>query len=131
MAFSNIIARIESEIEADINAHIAEVGTTLSAALIDATPFLRGQARANWQASLDVKNSHFIEFPKGRSSGRDDAKSKCAAVCASFDIRQHGSLWIFNNAPYIGKLNRGESSKVAPGFIETAIEQTRQRIGHG
>jgi hypothetical protein len=89
------------------------------------TPFRSGQARANWQVTINAPSANFIELPESVKSGVynagdvADALDHGLSVIASFSSGQ--TLYIANNAPYIVRLNNGSSDQAPAGFVEAAI----------
>lgn len=92
----------------------------------DVTPYLSGQARANWQVTMNAPASNFIEL-------REAVRNQVYDVADVGDALDHGlstiqtfqsgdTLYITNNAPYIVNLNQGSSKQAPAGFVESAIQ---------
>lgn len=125
--FKTRMAARAKSVEDTVHKRVVDFGTTLVRRLFDDTPKLSGQATANWQATRTSANSYFVELPAARarpvvydSASVDRAKS--AALDTVTGAWVIGSkLIIFNNAPYIVRLNDGYSQKAPAGFVEAAI----------
>ena len=85
------------------------------------TPILTGKARAEWQTGLDT-------IPTNQQLGRTRPPTEVdwsaytdAAVAELQGYSSGQTIYIVNNAPYIGALNAGSSTQAAANFIEVAI----------
>lgn len=90
--------------------------------LINDTPKLTNQAAANWQVAIGSRPSEFKEGFTDLSA----AKAEARAVILSREAGQ--SVYITNNTPYIGELNRGSSRQAPANFIEKSMQRARTFI---
>lgn len=101
---------------------------------VDDTPVNTGRARSNWIVTLGKPWAGYNPpFAPGTMLGKGE-KANAGAVkvmgAAVVTARQEGtSVFITNNAPYIGLLNQGKSPQSPPGFIEAAIQNGMQMAG--
>lgn len=86
-----------------------------------ATPVDTGKARSNWRVSIGGPITSEIEtFGPGSTAS-------ASAIAAGFSIFARyvpgQDIYIRNNVPYIGALNRGHSKQAPPGYIEAAVDR--------
>lgn len=101
---------------------------------VDGTPVNTGKARSNWIVTLGRPwtgvNPPFapgVMLGRGETANANATKVMAAAVITA---RAPGtSVFITNNAPYIGELNQGKSPQSPPAFIEAAIQDGMQKAG--
>ena len=107
-----------SRLKFQFTAIMASVGSSIGAELVPATPVDTGYARANWRPSLNAPAVLPISFldPTGQAT-----VSKISAVSGRY--RLGDTIFITNNAPYIGALNAGHSPQADAGFVQEAIER--------
>ena len=110
---------------------IIAYGSTLQATLVANTPILTGQAKANWQAVIGQPGGGFIGLNGPTSDPKDLAHKlpqtvdfgsyaqQAQAVIKSYQIGD--VLYIYNNLPYIERLNEGYSGQAPAGFVESSI----------
>jgi hypothetical protein len=79
--------------------------------------YVGGHARRNWQVDIGKSNGDEIGGVDP-SGGR--ALSLGRTVIKTFK-RIGRSIFIFNNAPYIGRLNDGHSTQAPRMFVERAV----------
>lgn len=141
IGLQNIIKDVDLYVESQIVAMVGDLHQTL----VDATPIEDPPtnnivAKQHWQISVDsytkagstgeapytggveidmrFKNSsRFLKAP-GKGSGLD-----------GFSIRKSQNIVVFNDVPYMARLNRGWSKQASPGFIEACIDQVQSRWG--
>lgn len=107
---------------------IVSYASILHRELVNNTPILTGQARANWQVSLDgtaTGQPIGLGGPGGRLARRPPDSvpwgsyaADQQATIARFQFGQ--ALYIFNNLPYIESLNAGSSAQAPAGYVEAA-----------
>lgn len=108
---------------------IRQIGTEITAELIERTPVDTGWARANWipsvtvpvdfeQAVIESREDRVASTPASRST----QDSAIAQLASGYDFGD-GSIFISNNVPYITILNGGSSTQAPEGFVQIAIEQ--------
>lgn len=105
-----------------ISRTIEEIGTAVGEDVVEATPVLTGFAKGNWRPSLNAPAAFPVTVldPTGSST-----KAKIAAVASR--ARPGDTLFIVNNAAYIGALNAGSSPQAEPLFVENAIATGTER----
>lgn len=127
---------VSERVKGQVERKIAAYGVTLIKALVQNTPVLTGQARANWQASLSGSPGASLIGPGGyttdpRQLAHGPPASvpfgtyEEAAIATAQSYRAGQVLTIFSNLPYIEQLNSGYSRQAPAGFVETAIMQAR------
>lgn len=111
-----------STLQASIERGIVTYATTLHRELVETTPKLTGQAAGNWQMSLVGVGSGFL--PGDRlihPPQRLDYEGYAAAAEAEIQLFTLGdTISIYNNVPYISRLNEGYSPQAVTGFVEAA-----------
>ena len=105
-----------------ISKTIEEIGTAVGEDVVEATPVLTGFAKGNWRPSLNAPAAFPITVLDPTGSG---TKAKIAAVAAR--ARPGDTLFIVNNAAYIGALNAGSSPQADPLFVEGAVASGTER----
>lgn len=85
-------------------------------ALIETTPVDTGRAKGNWLVGINAPPTSYLAAGQGNPA-------------AGFSVIQAAGrsdvIYLVNNAPYIGALNRGRSPQAQAGFIEAAVERGR------
>lgn len=146
---------------------VRKTALAIDVAVTQATPVDTGRARANWQIGLGsaptgvvsvssgtrprVKGMNKKERKKSIRSWRS-ARDAAAGVAAQEALKnaqsvlaayKGGAIYIRNNLPYIGALNRGHSRQAPAGFVQraafaarAAVEQsvsglTSRKVSHG
>ena len=94
--------------------------------LIISTPVDIGTARSNWVISLGAENTDFIlAYAPGSHLGIAEKTNAFAAIIQGrheiAGALPGQTIFLCNNAPYIGILNDGHSKQAPPLFIESAI----------
>lgn len=120
---------ISRNMERDAARLMVSLATEIHANLVETTPVDTGWARGNWVPSIGRP----VEEPVG---SRTDSGSAAYAsqgglfrVIVGYKSPRQGSIWIQNNVPYIGNLNR--SHKTAAGFVPRAIDKAILKVGRG
>lgn len=98
------------------------------------TPVDTAKSRSNWRIGLGrpltsvvsayrpYASRHRPPYAGGGSKGESSNLNAVVAVGALKLIRyQKGSIYISNNVPYIGPLDRGHSSQTSAGFVARAV----------
>lgn len=101
------------------------------------TPVDVATARSNWRISISRPLTGRIKAYKPYSSrhrkpyGSGGSKSEGANLSAVMNqgktrlaAYKGGSIYISNNIPYIGPLDRGHSSQTSAGFVARAVAQS-------
>lgn len=100
-----------------------KLGILADQAIVSATPFRDGRAKANWLMSLSSPetgtNDNESTFDRVGSFSINLAKS----VIDKYPADSLPDIWICNNLPYIQRLNEGWSEQAGSKYVETAIEQ--------
>jgi hypothetical protein len=114
--------RVVKRLNVGIRKVIEDVGTAIGEELVPATPVDTGFARANWRPSLNAPAS--VPISQLDPSG---AATIAKITTVSKRWKPGDTLFITNNAPYIGALNAGSSPQAGPGFVEDAAERGTER----
>lgn len=126
---ARIAAGVRSSVNDAVKAYAVELTTQLNQSV---TPFRSGQARANWQVAIGTPNEVFIKLVDAIDSKIYDAADVDDALqhaLTTISGRQNGQvIWIFNNAPYIQRLNEGYSGQAPAGFVEQAILDAGEKL---
>jgi hypothetical protein len=124
--FATIMLGAAQRLPRAINTVVKELARDVDRGVILGTPVDVGTARSNWVVSLSTPQGNFIAaYAPGIRLGRGEKANANAAIAqglAVINTRQPGqTIWIVNNAPYIGVLNTGYSAQSPALFVETAI----------
>lgn len=121
-------------------AAIVAYGVQVLTELIEQTPIKSGQARANWKVNINKRDDVFIELRETIALQRrvatadtppdyfstDDALlygTSQAQAWESGDV-----MYIYNNAPYIERLNQGYSPQAPAGYIQQIIRDAKGEL---
>ena len=85
--------------------------------------YVGGRARGNWQVGLNETNEEEFddEDPSGGSTIADGSQTILSAM-------PFGVIWLFNNVPYIGRLENGWSSQAPNGMVRLALASVEALI---
>lgn len=103
---------------------------TIHGYLLDDTPVDTSKALSNWVVTadepwrLEIEAHH--EGDLGSTQSQSIAEAKTAAKQQYSRVKPGESLFISNNASYIGDLNNGSSKQAPAGFIEASILKARK-----
>jgi hypothetical protein len=125
----------------DTTAFQTEVALSVVASVSMATPVDVGTARSNWKVSLGSQwigvrrafspfaSRHRKPYGAGGTQGetRNQAGVVWSAAATVKGVKEGQAIYINNNLPYIGPLNRGHSPQAGAGFIKRAITKGQQR----
>lgn len=125
--FSGRIRVRGKRVEENADALVRKVAVAVDTAVVLATPVDTGRARANWQVELgEVSNdSEVTSFPEGKGGDSGAAAAMQAINAGKNQINTYASrfkeIHIYNNLPYIQRLNDGYSAQAPAGFVESAV----------
>lgn len=118
--------RIAEKVGTNVDKVVQAYAGHLLVSLVQATPIKSGQARANWQVAIDGPNSVFIQYAeKNRNRNVADHADVQDAIDHGQSVilgytRGH-TIDLFNNAPYIVRLNQGYSPQAQAGYVEDIL----------
>ena len=113
------------EHEATKEAMVKTSGQVLANVVV-ATPVDTGKARSNWRVSIGRATSQDIDTYGPGATASASSIAAGFAILAQYKPGQ--DVYIQNNVPYIGALNRGHSKQAPPGYIEGAIAKVDGRL---
>jgi hypothetical protein len=87
------------------------------------TPIDTGRARTGWK--LDTKLSDWMP-PDMKHARKSEAEILAAAYLALESLPKSDVYCLYNNLPYIGRLERGWSKQAPKGFFAQAVRSTRR-----
>lgn len=104
-------------------------------AVVVATPKDTGRATSNWIASAGAP-SEAIKAPyvagSGASTGEQCNAGAISQAAEAIAAHRPGQpLYIANNLPYIGELDRGTSPQAKPGFVSAAVNAAISALRSG
>jgi len=112
---------IAAELTSDVSKEIRKLGILVDQAVIAATPFDTGRAKANWLMSINNPQTGTVD--SGFDASGSYSLNLAQSVLADYPANDLPDLWIVNNLPYIQRLNEGWSQQAGSKYIETAIDQ--------
>ena len=121
--FIRNIRRRAREVETGASRTKRRAALAINQALIFAVPVKSGHARANFQVGLGAAIQSEIdedELTAGQVIARNNG------VIGRSKPRQ--AIYISNNVPYIGELNRGSSSQAPAMFVQIAVQQALSAV---
>jgi len=102
---------------------IRKLGMLADQAIVAATPFKDGQAKANWLMSINEPETRINENTSTFNASGSYSIDLARTVTESYPSDSLPVLWIVNNLPYIQRLNEGWSAQAGSKYVETAIAQ--------
>ena len=141
IGLQSIIKGVDQYAELQITGFVQDLHQTLVAATpIEDPPTNNVVAKEHWQISVDsyTQSGATGEAPyvggveidvQMRNTGRFRKAPGKPSGLEGFDIRKSQNIVVFNDVPYMARLNRGWSSQAAPGFIEACIDEVSTRWG--
>ncbi len=117
------LRRVNRRLENGLTRLMAELGKEVGRTLVEATPVDTGFARANWRPTLNVPAGRPVTFldPTGAATS-----ARIAAIARSWKVGD--TIYIVNNAPYIGLLNRGSSPQAPANFVKDTVDSATSRV---
>ena len=113
---------IAAELTSDVSKEIRKLGILVDQAVVAATPFDTGRAKANWLMSINSPETGTVD--SGFDASGSYSLNLAQSVLADYPANELPDLWIVNNLPYIQRLNDGWSQQQeVPKFVERAIDQ--------
>jgi len=90
------------------------------------TPIKTGHARKNWFMKVDEPDSKIISKEENEDISRSQAireaeKDNEKAADIKFNIKENDSIYIYNNVPYIRKLEDGSSKQAPSGMVALSL----------
>lgn len=141
IGLQSIITSVDAYAESQIIGFVQDLHQTLVAATpIEDPPTNNIVAKQHWQISVDsyTMSSVTDEAPyvggveidmRIRNSGRFLKAPGRAGGLEGFNIRKSQNIVVFNDVPYMARLNRGWSKQASAGFIEACIDEVSTRWG--
>lgn len=118
------LGQIRIKMEVKGAEEVKQTAVAVSSAVIQATPFDKGRAKGNWQASHKRPITSFHNSPSlfGESASINRLKS----VVKKY---KRGGIYVTNNLPYIDRLNNGWSKQQkSPGWIERTAASAFRKL---
>lgn len=120
--FGTRMRQVAIAVEQDVNELVKDVTAQVHYFVDEGTPVDTGRARSNWIVRVGAPFGFvYRPFAPGRYLGRGERANLAAAhrqAVNAVSVRQTDQpVYITNNLPYIGRLNRGYSSQSAPDFV--------------
>jgi hypothetical protein len=124
--FQAMIDRRIEELKANVERAVMDYAITTHREIVQQTPLYSGRARAEWQMSIGGNTGGLVtgEPHKGQKDQPGSVPWETYANSAQDAIRGYqigDQISIFNNLPYINRLNEGYSKQASAGFVEAAI----------
>ncbi len=104
----------------------AKVFTQLATTILQTTPVLTGHARHNWVLTIDQPATDEVAGVAGVNLTGDpltpDEVLELQSIVEQFiGDPSTTTLYLANNAPYIGQLDQGTSAKAPAGIVQPSI----------
>jgi len=125
--FSKRIKVIAKEVSVNSTSVMRKTVITVASAVALRTTVDEGTARANWQIKIGFALGGMVNsFPKGKKGTTGLAVVAQVTNQAVSEMKKlkdtDTEVFISNNLPYIGVLNKGSSIQAPAGFVQSAIE---------
>jgi hypothetical protein len=122
--FSRRINEVAERVEQGSTRLVRKVAIAIQQTVMLATPVDTGRARANWEVSTGA--------PVFAPTERTDFSAKSAENTSVIATYQSGDkIFLSNNVPYIGELNRGSSAQAPAGFVIKAVRTAANAVAKG
>lgn len=127
--FAKRMEGLGAQIERNAQMLKVDIALNVLAVVARSTPADTGLARTNWITSVGQISTRKIPTPAypGKLLGMDELMNAQWAI-GQGQIALHGieslggkAIYVQNNQPYIGALNRGRSLQAGGGFVERAV----------
>lgn len=132
---------VEKQVPEALSVFVRALALRILRGVVLRTPVDTGRARGNWQLSIEATDDSVIEgWPKstkketsdpptiGDGSGvSTDTISKGVEVLATVGF--YHTVIVFNNVPYIWRLENGYSKQAASGMVAITLEEIRLSFG--
>lgn len=141
IGLQNIIKQIDNHVESQVIGFVQDLRQTL----VDATPIETPPtndvvAKEHWKIAVDsytmAGSTDTPSYGGGveidtrvRNSGRFLKAPGKGGGLEHFNIRKSQNIVVYNDVPYMARLNRGWSTQAAAGFIERCVDQVQSRWG--
>lgn len=124
-SFSKTMTLIGRNVSTNADALVRKVALAVDSTVVLATPVDTGQARSNWQVSLDQPEQNTIPPYDPGSQGSSAQNNANAAINQGKQViasyKGGVDICIANNLDYIDDLNNGKSLQAPAGFVEEAV----------
>jgi hypothetical protein len=114
-----------------IRKEVEQCVLTMEDELTTRTPVDTSRALSNWQVKVSYQNKRYLPanyLGKGGSTAERSA-AKCMSRTRT-ELKRNFKLgkkvFIFNNCPYIVRLNEGYSFQAPAGFVEAALAKGQE-----
>jgi hypothetical protein len=119
VSFSRLARRLNTvsfRLTRGIESLVENIVTDVGREVVSSTPVKTGFARGNWRPTLNAPSPVPVSAldPTGAAT-----IARIASVGAQY--RVGNTVFIRNNASYIGLLNAGSSPQAPPGFVGAAV----------
>ncbi len=115
-----------AEFARKLNLAVADVQKSIAldlyARLVKKNPVDTGRARGSWTMATNRVDRSVL--PERRTS----LPPYPEPVVTPPAIQVGDTVWISNNVPYIGELERGHSQRAPHGFVKLSVEEVRVRL---
>lgn len=124
--FSIRIRNVANGVSGNADRIVRAVLLAAASTVVLRTPVDTGRARANWQPKATTPASNTLPAPTTPGEGANAALQRAQAVAAAY--KGNTSLYLTNNLPYIGALNRGHSKQAPANFVQAAISVAVSKV---
>lgn len=115
---------------ADMHAFVAraagQVMTSVTNAVVEATPVDTTHAKTNWVPSVGAPHDGVVGSKENPDAG---PQSSGYAALATYDLKQ-GDLFTTNDVDYMEHLDQGSSAQAPPDFVNDAVDVGIRTSGH-
>ena len=129
MSFAKSLS-VEAELTELLSTEVRQVGFRVLQGVTLKTPKDTGLATSAWLVGIqsppaDAPIQPYDSGLKGSTAAQNISAAQQAgsSVIGAYPKNQLPDLWIVNNLPYIGELNRGTSDQAGEFFVETTIAE--------
>jgi hypothetical protein len=117
------MGQLAKKVERNADKAVRDTVNAIAPVLVYATPVQTSRARANWQGSINAPITTVLygkpDKPPTVDSGATMGITSLKAAAVAY--RPGSTVYMVNNVPYIGKLNRGSSAQAPAGFVLLAV----------
>jgi len=99
-----------------------KVAIDLLRSLFEKTPVDTGRARGNWRVGIEVGDEEVLDI----TTRAEAAASLAQGLLELVNAPAFANIILFNNVPYILRLEHGHSDQRPAGFVAQSLDEVQQ-----
>jgi hypothetical protein len=119
----NRLLDISAELSDFVGKEKRKLGLRIDRRLVLETPVDTASARGSWLVSDNSSNGSRVNYPESESVSAATQKAIDDGAANIQRARDFSETYIFNNQPYIIRLNEGSSQQAPSNYIDAIVAQ--------